>query len=502
MSDNQAVNEAIPEKRPRSESGSAASDDASILDSKRPRGSTGEETDESHPTYTIDDQTNSGIGGSAVITTDSITESPFFHEDDLTPWSYEDQVIAAPMVRVSTLPFRLVCKSFGCQMMYSEEIVAKKLAKCARFESPNGLISFAPRDRNTGSVVRNQQLSETLAAFDPEAEAEHFNRTYPSTAAAPNESNATLVTYPHERLVLQLGASSGVDAVAAAQVACRDVRAVDLNMGCPKLFSLQDAMGAALLSRPEQVEDIIKSLKRALTIPVTAKIRMLPDPRDTVELVRRLESMGVAAVGVHCRFKEDRPRFRALPGAQMPLLVSSARVPLLYNGDVFTWDEVDQYRAATGASSVLIARGALWNPSIFGGDGRGLWSRPGRPERDPADFSAFYGSAGAEVYASTSPIAWQGYREALLAPRPARRRPAPLACAALRTPAPHPPRTPRAGPSPTTASSRGTGAAPTRRGPGLRRPRPTCTLYSSAPSCSPASRMPWATRCPTPSTRC
>lgn len=107
---------------------------------------------------------------------------------------------------------------------------------------------------------------------------------------------------------------------------CNDVAAIDINMGCPKSFSVSGGMGAALLSKPELIHDvcliiyccfdctfavflnpsflkiqILTTLRRNLSLPVTCKIRLLKSPHDTVELAKRIEKTGVHAIAVHGR---------------------------------------------------------------------------------------------------------------------------------------------------------------------------------------------------------
>eukprot|EP00461_Guttulinopsis_vulgaris_P005677 UN05691 len=92
--------------------------------------------------------------------------------------------------------------------------------------------------------------------------------------------------------------------------------------------------GSELLSTPERIEAILKGLQRnnVKNLGITCKIRLLPDIRDTVELIKRLEHLGINACAIHCRYKVDRPRWQALPLMQMPLLSAISKVPLLYNG--------------------------------------------------------------------------------------------------------------------------------------------------------------------------
>ena len=65
-----------------------------------------------------------------------------------------------------------------------------------------------------------------------------------------------------------------------------DVDAIDINMGCPKAFSLKGGMGAALLSQPEKIRKILTGLVAVAKIPVTCKIRILPKLEDILDLVK------------------------------------------------------------------------------------------------------------------------------------------------------------------------------------------------------------------------
>ena len=62
-------------------------------------------------------------------------------------------------------------------------------------------------------------------------------------------------------------------------------------------------MGAALLTQPDKVRDILTKLVSAVSIPITAKIRLLPDMEDTLRLVDVIQDTGVAALAVHGRTK-------------------------------------------------------------------------------------------------------------------------------------------------------------------------------------------------------
>lgn len=240
---------------------------------------------------------------------------------------YLNKTALAPMVRVNTLPFRLLSREQGCSLLYSEEIIAKKLKKCERRINIDGTI----------------QIIDT------------------------NNSNKLILhTYKNEPLIIQLGVSDGIDAIQATEIIANDCIGIDINMGCPKLFSLQGKMGSALLYEPEKVHDIITSLKRNYNLPISCKIRMLSNTSSTMNLIRAIEHMGVNSIAIHARYKDDRSSYTALPYQQLPDIISSTvRVPIQYNGDVFSIDDIYTYRYVSKSPSIMIARGALWNPSIF-----------------------------------------------------------------------------------------------------------------------------------------
>jgi len=96
----------------------------------------------------------------------------------------------------------------------------------------------------------------------------------------------------------QLGVATPEDAVAAARVVGGDVAGIDVNMGCPKSFSVNNGFGAALLAKPRDAAALVAALKAATALPVTAKIRLLESPEDTISFMRALEAAGVDAIAV------------------------------------------------------------------------------------------------------------------------------------------------------------------------------------------------------------
>ncbi|KAG5392914.1 hypothetical protein IGI04_022877 [Brassica rapa subsp. trilocularis] len=248
---------------------------------------------------------------------------------------YRNKLVLAPMVRVGTLSFRMLAAEYGADITYGEEIIDHKLVKCQRrINVSSGTTEFV--EKGTENVV--------FSTCDEE----------------------------RERVVFQMGTSDAVRALKAAEIVCKDVAAVDINMGCPKAFSIQGGMGAALLTKPELIHDILATLKRNLDVPVTCKIRLLKSPADTVELARRIEKLGVPALAVHGRKVADRPRDPA-KWDEIADVIAALSIPVIANGDVLEYDDFSRIKTATGAASVMVARGAMWNASVFSPKGKSHW---------------------------------------------------------------------------------------------------------------------------------
>jgi tRNA-dihydrouridine synthase 2 len=209
---------------------------------------------------------------------------------------YSNKIILAPMVRVNSLPFRLLALEYGANIVYSEELIALKLRKTQRIK---------------------HNIKKTIDFVD-----ENGNIIY-STCKKDHPN------------VLQIGASDSIVALEAAEIISRDVDAIDLNMGCPKHFSISGGMGAALLKKPEIVKDILSTLKRNLNNPITCKIRLLDNISSTIELLKIIEQTGVSAIAIHTRYVHERPRDAAHWNFMTTILQSGINVPLIFNGFSF-----------------------------------------------------------------------------------------------------------------------------------------------------------------------
>ncbi|XP_016056249.1 PREDICTED: tRNA-dihydrouridine(20) synthase [NAD(P)+]-like isoform X3 [Miniopterus natalensis] len=170
------------------------------------------------------------------------------------------------------------------------------------------------------------------------------------------------------RVVFQMGTSDAERALAVARLVENDVAGIDVNMGCPKEYSTKGGMGAALLSDPDKIEKILSTLVKGTRRPVTCKIRILPSLEDTLSLVKRIERTGIAAIAVHGRKREERPQ-HPVSCETIKAIAETISIPVIANGGshdhIQDYLDIEDFRQTTAASSVMVARAAMWNPSIF-----------------------------------------------------------------------------------------------------------------------------------------
>jgi nifR3 family TIM-barrel protein len=141
---------------------------------------------------------------------------------------------------------------------------------------------------------------------------------------------------------------------------------VDINMGCPANKVLKGCAGAALMGDLGLARDIIRTVRRRVTLPLTVKFRAgLDDARSNyLELGRICESEGVDAVALHARTARQMFSGKADWG-RIRRLKEAVRIPVSGNGDVEEPADALALWAATGCDGVMIGRAAIKNPWIF-----------------------------------------------------------------------------------------------------------------------------------------
>jgi nifR3 family TIM-barrel protein len=143
---------------------------------------------------------------------------------------------------------------------------------------------------------------------------------------------------------------------------------IDINMGCCAQKVCAHGSGAALLRDPGLVASIAGGVVKASTVPVSAKIRIGWDEqtRTSRDVVRALEDSGVSFITVHGRTKNQKYTGHADWGA-ITDVAGFARVPVIGNGDITTFEAADERLRSSGCAAVMIGRGAIGNPWIFSG---------------------------------------------------------------------------------------------------------------------------------------
>jgi tRNA-dihydrouridine synthase B len=222
----------------------------------------------------------------------------------------------APMAGVTNVPFRLVARECGAGLLTSEEIDARALV------ADNAQTLLLARH-----VPEEQPVALQLLGGDPDVLADAARRCEASGAAA-----------------------------------------VDLNMGCPVAKIVAKGQGAALMRDPLLAGVIFRTMRKAVSVPLTIKIRGGWDDHhvNAVDIARIAESEGVDGITVHPRTRAQQYTGRA-PRDIIASVVDAVRVPVVGNGDVTSVADARAMRAATGCHAVMVGRAALGAPWIFRG---------------------------------------------------------------------------------------------------------------------------------------
>lgn len=142
---------------------------------------------------------------------------------------------------------------------------------------------------------------------------------------------------------------------------------VDINMGCPMAKINSQGGGARLMWDSNGACDLVDRVVNAVEIPVTVKMRLGWD-RDHITapaLAREFEKLGVAAITIHGRTRQQGFRgFVHLDGIR-EVVEAVERIPVIGNGDVKTVSDAQRMREYTGCAGIAVGRGALLDPWIF-----------------------------------------------------------------------------------------------------------------------------------------
>ena len=237
----------------------------------------------------------------------------------------------APLAGVSDRAFRRVCRACGADFTVSEMVSAKALC----YEQKKKSVKERSVSGQLASVMR-EELPMAVQIFGSEPD-------FMAEAARMIEANE------------YIGCMSEVPP-----------SAIDINMGCPVKKVTGNGEGSALLKNPHLIGEIVTAVVKAVSIPVTVKIRAGWDSAsiNAPEVAKIIEASGASMLTVHARTREQMYE----PGVDRSVIKAvkeAVSIPVLGNGDIYTAADALSMMDETGCDGVMIARGAMGNPWIF-----------------------------------------------------------------------------------------------------------------------------------------
>lgn len=226
-----------------------------------------------------------------------------------------DPAILAPMTGVSDLPFRRLAKRFGAGLVVSEMIASR--AMIMETERSWQMASHEPEEH---------PMSVQLAGCEPDVMAE---------AARMNEANGAAI--------------------------------IDINFGCPVKKVVNGHAGSSLMRDEPLAAKIMEATVKAVKIPVTMKMRMGWDDssRNAPNLAKIAEDVGIRMLTVHGRTRCQLYRGHA-DWDFIQQVKDAVKLPVIANGDIINFDDVDSALKKSSADGVMVGRGAYGRPWFIG----------------------------------------------------------------------------------------------------------------------------------------
>ncbi len=219
-----------------------------------------------------------------------------------------------PMAGVTDLPFRVLCKEQGADLIYTEMVSAKGIYY---------------KNKNTDALLEIREDERPVA--------------------------------------LQLfGSDPEIMGSMAAKIENRNFDILDINMGCPVPKVVNNGEGSALLKTPELAGKVVESIAKAIKKPVSVKFRIGFEELDgnIVDFAKRMEASGAQLIAVHGRTRAQYYSGKANWDV-IRSIKKAVSIPVLGNGDIFTPMDAKAMLEQTECDGIMIARGVKGNPWLF-----------------------------------------------------------------------------------------------------------------------------------------
>lgn len=244
----------------------------------------------------------------------------------------DNNIFMAPMAGITDLPFRLICKSFGAGLVFTEMISAKGL--------------YYGDDKTKNLMVTDEReapLGIQIFGSDGDIMADIINK------------------HINPR---------------------KDIHLIDINMGCPAPKIVKNGDGSALLKDPKKIRSILRKAVKASEKPVSLKIRMGWDHENIkgVEISRIAEEEGISLLTIHGRTRDMFYSGKA-DWNYIKKIKDSVGIKVIGNGDIFTPEDAINMLNHTGCDGIALGRGAMGNPFLF----RRILNKMNNEEDTPPD---------------------------------------------------------------------------------------------------------------------
>ncbi|MFH0905911.1 MAG: tRNA-dihydrouridine synthase family protein [archaeon] len=222
--------------------------------------------------------------------------------------------ILAPIADYSTLPFRLLCREYGCSLLHTEMLHINYLLN---------------HDINDISLLE--------------------------TCSKDNPLSVQLVgNFTNRKLTL--------DACNLISANKKFGKIIDLNLGCPASRIIGSNSGSALLKDIDKIIPIIKEIKQTINKPLTVKTRLGFNKNEIEKISNKLISTGIDALTIHGRLATNGYNIKSNI-KEVYNIKENYQIPIIYNGDInsSSLNEILQYDFA----GFMVARAAIKDPRIF-----------------------------------------------------------------------------------------------------------------------------------------